>query len=267
MVKSTLSVLIPTKDSERHLNSCIKSVSSIADEIIVLDSYSEDDTISIVESFEKTEIVQSSFKGFGELRRELLSFASCKWVLFLDSDEVVSSGLASEINQIISSRSTTSYRIPRKSKIFGEWMFEPGRGPLRLGQRTDFSINSDDYVHELLQTEAVVKSTSEFMIHYNYSSIHEYIVNMNQYTSLEALQIAEEGDSVSLFGAVFDSILTFAYYLIFRKTILKGISGFAYATLSGFYEIITYLKYKELMQNKKNDPDSWKQDWISEAAR
>jgi len=267
MAEPTLSVLIPTKNSEKHIKSCVESVLSIADEIIVLDSYSEDDTISIVKSFEKTEVVQSSFNGFGALRRELLSLASSDWVLFLDSDEVVPSDLASEIDQIITSGSTASYRIPRKSKIFGEWMFEPGKGPLRLGRRTDFSISSEAYVHEIIQTESVVESTSEFMIHYNYSSVSEYVTKMNKYTSLEALQITEEGNSVSLIRAIFNSVMMFGYYLILRRTILKGMPGITYAILSGFYEIIVYFKYNELIQKQKDNPDSWRQDWISEATK
>lgn len=267
MSKSRISVLVPTKDEAETLPECLESVESIADEIIVLDGYSEDDTVSIAQSFKNVRVEQSSFEGFGELRRHLLSLASHEWVLFLDADEVLTDGLRAEIGELVTSGDDRAYRLPRKSQIFGTWMFEPGEGPLRLARRSDIEIDGSEYVHERINTGSRVESTQNHLLHYNYESMTEYIQKMNQYTSLEALERVESETDDSLLLASVRAAKMLVYYLLMKKTIRKGVPGIAYAVMSANYELIAYFKYEELTELRREKPDAWRSSWLSSSSR
>ena len=150
MVKDliSLSVVIITKNEAHNIRACLESA-AWADEIIVVDSGSTDDTIAIAREF-TSQVYQHDWPGFGAQKNRALSYASRDWVLSLDADERVTSELRSQIIKAMGSARENGFYLPRLSQFCGQFIKHSGWYPdyvLRLFKR-EKGLFSDDLVHE-----------------------------------------------------------------------------------------------------------------------
>ncbi|WP_128547858.1 glycosyltransferase family 2 protein [Larkinella soli] len=251
-----LSVVIITLNAERTLAKSLASVADWADEIILVDSGSTDATLSIARKFE-CRVYHREFDGFGTQKQYAVEQATHDWVLVLDADEIVSKPLALEIRELFTKGTPImdGYALPRNLVFLGRVLRYSGqhRQPiLRLFDRRQGCI-SPTRVHESVQVAGPVGRFSAPLIHDSYGSLHEYVVKMNQYTTLSAGEMAARQKKANLPLQGLRFLFTFLKIYIFRRGVLDGYPGFVWALLSAVYPVIKYTKLHEIQDAKAHD--------------
>jgi len=236
----TLSVILITKNSARTLTPCLESIKSIAHEIIVLDSGSTDDTLTIAKRFTE-QVYSTDWPGFGPQKQRALDKAKSDWVLSLDSDEVLSPECQQEIRATLAAPQYLAYRIPRVMIFAGRKLHHSGcaDAPLRLFKRGTAKFN-DKLVHESLITEHPVGMLRAALWHYSYADLGDWIAKMNLYSDLEYQQKTQPSGSVS--KAVMAGFVAFIKMYFLKKGFLDGRLGFVASVNSAVASYYKYLK-------------------------
>ncbi|MDD5462083.1 MAG: glycosyltransferase family 2 protein [Methylococcales bacterium] len=249
MAKANLSVVIITKNEEDNMRDCLESV-AWADEIVIVDSGSEDNTLAICKNYTDKILTNKDWKGFGYQKNLALQQATKDWVLSLDADERVTAALRTEIENKINNSADSAFAIPRQTYFLGQAMKHGGWWPdyvVRLFRRNT-GVFSEDIVHERVLVNEPVRKLSTPLLHYSYTSLDQLMVKMNHYSSAGADKAYRQGKSSSLLKAIAKAKWTFfrAYFL--RLGILDGQAGFI-AAFSKAEE--TYYRYLKLSYLKK----------------
>ncbi|MCW2312380.1 glycosyltransferase family 2 protein [Rhodoferax antarcticus] len=242
--KSTLSVIIIVKNEEHDIRACLESV-SWADEIIVLDSGSEDNTLSIAKEFTGKIYTSADWKGFGVQKNRALGYATCDWVLSLDADERVSDDLRQEISNAILSEKLVTYKLPRLSSFCGKYMRHSGWWPdyvTRLFKRGEASF-SNDLVHERLIFQGEATKFNAPLLHVTYKDLDEVISKINHYSALGARNSFQKGQRGSLIAAITHGIWAFIRTYLLRAGFLDGAEGLMLAVSNAE---VTYYRYLKL---------------------
>ncbi len=225
-----LSVIIITRNESANIVACLESV-AFADEVIVLDGQSTDDTVSLAQSVGAKVFAASSWEGFGPQKNKALSYASHDWVLSLDADERVSADLAREIQQVLSQPQHTLYDIPRLTNFCGQWIHHCGWRPDRVARlfQKHTARFSDDVVHEkIVSNDQHVKGKLKHsLLHYSYPSAQSYWRKLQVYSQAWADQKFAQGQTTSMPRAVSSGLVAFIKSYIFRLGFLDGSMGLA----------------------------------------
>ncbi|MBF6615826.1 MAG: glycosyltransferase family 2 protein [Candidimonas sp.] len=252
----TLSVIIITKDEAGHIADCIDSV-SFADEIIVVDSGSQDGTREIAAARGARVSLAADWPGFGRQKNRALDLATCEWVLSIDADERVTPELAQEIQQVIAAPSADAYKIARLSNFGGRWIRHSGWWPdhvLRLFRRGTARFK-DVPVHESVQTTAPVALLHGHFLHYPYANLETFIAKINHYSSEAAAAMHARGKQTSVMGATGHAVWTFIRIYLIRRGFLDGREGFILAGMAAAGSFFRYNKLLFLNKNKQPPPD------------
>ena len=252
-MQNTLSVFLITKQEGKNLDTCLSSVRNIADEIIIVDSGSTDNTLEIAKKYE-AKIFHKDFVSFTEQKNFALQKCSCLWALNLDADEYLTPKLAKEIKETLNKNQIYSgYFLVRNNIFLGRKMKHSGIASekrLRLVQ-TKKSKYVGGLVHEELIVEgktAVLKNT---FMHNTYTSIDQYFEKFNRYSTLAALTMQQEHKKFNIFQltrAPFEFIKI--YFL--RLGFLDGLQGFLWALFNAWYKVVKYTKLWDLSRENKN---------------
>ncbi len=244
-----LSVTIITLNEEKNLRACLESV-AFADEIIVVDSGSEDQTLSIAREF-TDQVFQEPWQGFARQKNLAQDKALGPWILNVDADERVTPGLKEEILWLLRNGSPyTGFKIPRKNFFCGQWIRHGGWYPnyqLRLYQKEAGSFTQRE-VHEQVVVKGRVGILKTPLEHFTYDSLSDYINRMNRYSDLSAGQYLLEGKKVSWLEILFRTKYTFLKMWLLQGGILDGANGFVLAVLYSYYTFIKYAKLKEMVK-------------------
>jgi glycosyltransferase involved in cell wall biosynthesis len=241
----SLSVILITKNEAANIRACVESV-AWADEIIVVDSGSTDDTVAICKQL-GAQVHVHDWPGFGVQKNRALGYATKDWVLSLDADERVTPELRAEIENILrSEQKVDSYFVPRLSNYCGRFMRHSGWYPdllLRLFLRGKARF-SDDLVHERLIVEGETDKLQGLLLHYAFDDLEEVLHKVNQYSSAGAQMMQRRGRQASLTGAVLRGIWSFIRTYVLRGGFLDGREGFMLAVSNAEG---TYYRYLKLM--------------------
>lgn len=250
---SILSVIVITKNAAKHLAACLKSV-AFSDEIIVVDSGSEDETVSIARKF-TTKVYVTDWPGFGIQKNRALKHATGDWVLSLDADEVITPDLATEIKAIVGSDPDkigyAAYLIPRQSYYckriirHGDWRNDE---VLRLFNPKNAHFKEVP-VHEKLIVDGKVGKLTYPILHNSFENLEEVIAKLNLYSSLSANAKHEEGKKTSILAAILRGLWTFFRGYILKAGFLDGKEGFMLAISNAEGCYYRYLKLM-LLQKK-----------------
>ncbi|MFH0787220.1 MAG: glycosyltransferase family 2 protein [Pseudomonadota bacterium] len=244
-----LSVTIITLNEEKNLRACLESV-AFADEIIVVDSGSEDQTLSIAREF-TDKIYQEPWQGFARQKNLAQDKARGPWILNVDADERVTPGLKEEILSLFRNGSPyTGFKIPRKNFFCGQWIRHGGWYPnyqLRLYQKEAGSFTQRE-VHEQVVVKGRVGILKTPLEHFTYDSLSDYLNRMDRYSDLSAGQYLLEGKKVSWLEILFRTKYTFLKMWLLQGGILDGANGFVLAVLYSYYTFIKYAKLKEMVK-------------------
>lgn len=242
---NSLSVILITKNEAENIRACIESV-AWADEIIVVDSGSNDDTVAIAKEL-GAQVHVHDWPGFGVQKNRALGCATKDWVLSLDADERVTPELRAEIEAILKTEQTAdSYLVPRLSNYCGRFMYHSGWYPdllPRLFKRGTARF-SDDLVHERLIVEGSSVKLKGLLLHYAFDGMEEVLHKVNQYSTAGAAMMHKRGRQASLTGAVVRGLWSFFRTYILRGGILDGREGFMLAVSNAEG---TYYRYLKLM--------------------
>ncbi len=246
-----LSIILITKNEAANIRACLESV-AWADEIIVVDSGSTDDTVAICRELGAT-VHEHDWPGFGEQKNRALGYATKDWVLSLDADERVTPELRAEIETVLRNESASdAYLVPRLSNYCGRFMRHSGWYPdllPRLFKRGKARF-SDDLVHERLIIEGDTGELKGMLLHYAFDDLEEVLHKVNQYSSAGAAMMQRRGRQASLSGAVLRGLWSFMRTYVLRAGFLDGREGFMLAVSNAEG---TYYRYLKLMLlNRKN---------------
>ena len=243
-----LSVIIISKNESEHIGRCLESV-SWADEIIVLDSGSTDDTVSICKQF-TPHVYETDWPGFGPQKQRALDKAIGTWILSIDSDEQISEDLKIEIQQAMKTDNIAGFEIPRLSSYCGRQMKHGGWWPdhvLRLFQRKAGHF-TDDIVHERIVVDGLLKKLQNPILHEAFINPEEVLHKVNNYSSLGAKKLFEKGKSTSLKMVILKAFWTFFRTYILKTSFLDGSQGLMLAISNAEG---TYYKYLKLLDLQK----------------
>jgi len=243
---STISICVVTKNEAHNITACLESV-MWADEIIVIDSESTDNTVELCKRF-TNKITIIPWLGCGPQREKIFAMASCDWVLLLDADERVTPELANEIQDAIKSSKYNGYEIPFVSYYcgkrirFGDWINEKH---LRLLKR-DQSAIIPRLIHFGIKVTGKTKCLKHKIIHYSFPNITTVINKMHNYSTAGAMHNFNNGKSTSFGSAVGHGLFAFLRGYIFRFGFLDGRHGFMLAVSNAEGAYYKYLKLLEL---------------------
>lgn len=229
-----LSVVIITFNCEKIITDAINSA-SFADEILVLDSGSDDKTVERAGNL-GAKIRYQKWLGFGRQKQRAIELAKNDWVFVLDSDERITKALQKEIVSVLKKPSFVAYTVPRLNNFFGKFIRHGGFFPdrnVRLFDRR-YANFTDDKVHEKIITNGRMGHLKKPMIHYAYDTIEEFINKQNRYSTLGARR--------NRFKAVFSPFWTFFRIYILKLGFLDGWRGFIVAKLYSQYTFWKYIK-------------------------
>lgn len=272
-----ISILVPVKNESLNLGRCLDSV-KWADEVVVVDSHSTDDSQAIAEAA-GARVVQFDFNGTWPKKKnwalQKVEFRN-QWVFILDADEVLPPAAEIELRRIVENPDNTvaGYWVNRRFMFMGKWLrhayypnwnlrlFKHKLG--RFEKLTDVATESgDNEVHEHVVVDGVTHRLEFEMDHYAFPSVGVFVEKHNRYSNWEARVMLDPqgGSSVELqSGAVnwrrrlkrlsqklpFRGLLRFLYVYVWQLGFLDGREGYYFARLHGFYEFMTVAKAYEL---------------------
>lgn len=245
------SVVICTFNSENTILDCLNSI-EFADEIIVLDSFSDDKTVEIVKSFEQAQFYQQNFKGFGRQKQDVINKATNDWVLLLDADEHLNpQGIKKLKKWQLTKPKADGYNLPRIEWVFWHWShpWVKRNEFVRLFRKSK-SAMSMDLVHESIQVKGVVKRLYAPIKHYSEISIQTKMEKINKYSALAAQQKFENGKRCTAARLLFYPIFYFFRQYFIKRQIFNGIAGVINATINSYYAYLKYAKLYELQKTK-----------------
>ena len=247
-----LSVIIIAKNEAANIRACIDTV-SWADEIIVVDSGSADDTVSIASELGAQVYVHADWPGFGQQKNRALGYATGVWVFSIDADERVSPELHSETEQAMRDADADGYYCPRLSQFCGKFIHHSGWYPdyvLRLFRRGAGRF-SDSLVHESVLLTGKTAKLKNPLLHYSYLSAVDVERKVEHYSTAAAQQMFESGKCSNKFDAALRGGWAFVRTYLLRLGVLDGTAGWNIARMNGR---TTYLKYHKLTALHSNRP-------------
>lgn len=238
-----LSLFIITKNSENTLEACLKSAQDLADEIIVVDSFSTDKTLEIAQKY-GAKTFHRQFTDFQDQKQFALDKCSCKWVLNLDADEELSPLLRQEISDIVNREVKEKlFFIPEQVTFLNRKMKHSGltgKFHERLAYREGTKYIGGA-VHEKLYNEGPKKYLKGYFYHTPYNSLEQYFEKFNRYTTLGAEKLLTSGKKFKFFNLLRQP-LDFIKIYFFHFGFMDGIQGFLWAWLSSTYPTVKYAK-------------------------
>ena len=250
-----LSVVILTKNEEKNIVDCLETV-LWADEIIIIDDYSEDRTLEIVKNLnnKKIKIYKNSLDNdFSKQRNFGLTKATKKWVFFVDADERVSKELREEINSIIvnSYGKNNGYFIKRRDYIWGKMLKHGETGSislLRFAKRGSGIWMGK--VHEVWNVEGNIDSLNSILLHFPHQTINEFLREINTYSTISAKEMIDKKIKVSMFDIFIYPKGKFLLNYFFKLGFLDGIEGLIFAIMMSFHSFLVRGKLWMLWQKK-----------------
>lgn len=231
---------------------CLGSL-SFADDVLVIDGGSHDDTVAVATAL-GARVIVNRWPGFAEQRRFALRHARHDWVFSCDSDEEVTPALAAEIAATLSptrrGAATRGFRIPRRSQFLGAWM-DVGPwtrdAPLRLFEAGAARV-TDTSVHEGFLVDGPVATLTSTLLHYTHTTLAESVRRLNRYTTLEARDRVSRR-RIHVLDPLVSPVGVFLKYYLVKGCWRAGMRGYLLASVTAMYKMVLYVKIRELQQS------------------
>ncbi len=248
-----VSVVIITKNEADNIRGALESV-QWANDIVVVDSGSTDDTLQIARQF-TDRVLSHDWEGYGAQKNYATSLAVHDWVLSLDADERLSTALTDEIRALVAREpATRGYRIPRVTRYLGRWIRTTDWYPdsqLRLYDRR-VSRWSERPVHESVTVDGPVGRLRHEIEHRAYRNVAHHLETIDRYTTLDAERMHQTGRRASTVDLVLHPPLAFLRNYVARGGIRDGTVGLIVSILNAYY---VFLKFAKLWETQRAQPD------------
>lgn len=246
-----ISVVINTLNEEKSIERCIRSV-SFADEVLVCDMNSDDDTAVLAKKLDAKIIFHKRLSYVEPARNFAVSKAENEWVLVLDPDEEVPESLGNKLQEIAKSNGVATFvEIPRKNLIFGKWVKASGWWPdlnIRFFKKGNVEWSNKIHIPPRTTGQGIRLSGEErwAIVHHHYDNVSQFLTRMDRYTTIQAKHLKEEGVEFSWVDLINKPLSEFMGRYFAQKGFEDGLHGFALAFLQAFSFLVVYLKLWEL---------------------
>jgi len=253
-MENKISATIITLNEEKNIARCLHSLRQVADEIIVVDSGSTDNTDRICAQY-GTQFIYQSWLGYGAQKNYAAKLARYEFILSLDADEALSAELISHISYIKQKPMVDAYQVNRLTNYCGKWIHHCGWYPdkkIRLWRRNKAHWTTPQ-VHETitLAPHTTVNTLHGNLLHYTYYTIAEHVSTANKYTTLVAKEYAARGKKATFTKIFIRPVFSFFRDYILRLGVLDGYDGFVICLVAAFATFLKYAKLKQLLQQDK----------------
>jgi len=251
-----LSAVVITFNEEKKIAGCLDSLINIADEVVVVDSFSTDNTEAICRAY-KVNFSQHKFDGHIEQKNYAISLAKYDFILSLDADERLSDKLLSEIRKVKGNFSFDAYQMNRLTNYCGKFIRHSGWYPdskIRLFNRRKCKwggTNPHDKI--VIEPDVKVSILQGDILHFSYDSIQSHIKQMNSFTEIGAQQLFDKGKRAGIFDLTIRPFWKFFRDYIIKLGFLDGYYGYVVCMLSAVHVFSKYAKLKQMqLQREKN---------------
>lgn len=230
-----ISAVAITLNEAAHIDRYIKNL-WFADEIILVDSYSTDNTVALASKYDNVKVYKREFDNFSAQKNYAISLAKNDWVTFFDLDEVITKSLAEEILEVAKNPKVIAYSVKRANHFMGK--------PIKYsGFQTDYVIRffnknycqyNANLVHEIIEADGKTAKLKNPSPHFTYQSFDHYTGKLHQYSALQARMLYKKGRKPTLYHFFFRPFYRFWHQYLIRLGILDGKEGFILAYVSGF---------------------------------
>ena len=230
----SLSAVVITRNEGRRIERCLASL-EFADEIVLIDSESDDDTVERAKAVGARTLIQE-WLGYGRQKDFAVSQAVNDWVLCVDADEIVSPELRTSIEAVLNAPAVGAYEMPRCNRFMGRYLRHGEGYPdwnLRLFDRRRARW-SEDPVHENVLTDEKVGRLHGDLLHESAQTLHSYLEKQNRYTTLQAEALYRKGVRPSAVKLVLSPLVRFLKFYVVRLGFLDGVPGLVHIAIGCF---------------------------------
>ncbi len=245
-MKSTLSIVVLTHNDESRIVDCLECL-RFADELIIVDDKSQDRTVELAKQFTSKVFVRELNKNFSNQRNFALNNVHSQWVLFIDSDELVSNALRDEILTAIGKKDVSGFNIKRFDYVWGKKMTHGELSQvklLRLARKDDGKWHGK--VHETWRIIGKVEELSQPLLHVPHQNIRQFVSDIDEYSTLRAEELREKKSSVSFLDILCYPMAKFIQNYVIRQGYKDGIPGILYALMMSFHSFLVRAKLYQL---------------------
>ncbi len=242
-----LSVIIPTYNEALYLGDALYSV-KFADEIIVIDSLSTDNTVEIAENF-GCKVLSRKFDNFSNQKNHALQYATGEWVLFIDGDERIPHILKHEILDAMNSGKHSGYKLNFPHFYMNRFLYHHSDDVTRLVIREKCRFEGS--VHEKLIVDGSIGKLKNPVLHYTYKGLMHYVSKKDSYAWFQAEQLLKKGKKATYFHLAFKPFYRFFSSYVLRRGFLDGIPGLTVATINAYGVFSRYVKLMLLQRGIK----------------
>ncbi len=239
-----LSAIIITLNEEKNIERCLKSLQTVADEIIVVDSNSTDQTLEICKKYQ-AQIIQQQWLGYSEQKNLGNKAASHPYILSIDADEALSEELRQSILQIKKEGFTEAYQFNRLNNYCGKWIKHTSWYPdtkVRIWNKNEGKWEGDIHETVILDSNTSISHLKGNLLHYSFYTIEEHIAQSNKFSSIATNSRYAKGKKVSLLKITFAPLFKFFKEYFIKLGILDGIYGFTISKISAHETFLKYIK-------------------------
>jgi len=243
-----ISAVIITYNEEKRLEPALKSVAAVVSEIVVVDSFSTDNTLSIARKY-TDRIFERKWTDYADQKNFANSKSSYPWILSLDADERLSPGLRDEILQMKQEEPDCSgFSIPRQVFYLGKWIRHSGWYPDRKIRlfRKDSVHWEGRYVHEKLVIKGKILKLNPPIEHFTYRNIREHLERINIFSDLGAQKLYSQGKKSDWYHLVLLPFFRFIKSFFWKTGFLDGFAGLVIAVLHAHAVFLRYAKLREI---------------------
>jgi len=248
MARAKLTVLIPTYNCPTHLRECLESV-KWADEILICDSYSTDNTLQIAREY-TDHIIQHEYINSAKQKNWAIPQAAHEWVLLIDSDEYLESALQQEIQTLLDAipEGFDAFRMPRRNLVFGKWCRSCRMYPdylIRLFKR-DAATYEDKEVHAHIVVPGAIKTLEGAFVHHDFEDVSQTVIKWGRYARYEGDQMVKTGRRFHWTGVTFRPLIVFFYFYFGTGGVREGYRGFYLSAMWAYYVFLKHARLWEL---------------------
>jgi len=251
--KIPVSVVVIAKNEEANIDACLGSVYGWADEIVLIDDNSADQTATVARKYTDN-VITKKMEVEGGFRNWAYTQTRNTWVLSLDADEQVTGELQEEIRGVLESDPKyAAFSIPLRNYIGDYWVKYGGwypAGKVRLFRKDKFKYENVK-VHPRVFIDGVCGHLTKDIIHKGYPDIAHFMDSVNRQSTLEAEKWIDTGRKMSLGRIIWRTVDRFFRRYLGKKAHKDGLYGFVIAYFDSLYQVLSYVKYREMLRNKK----------------
>jgi glycosyltransferase involved in cell wall biosynthesis len=251
----TISAVIITFNEERNIERCIRSLDGVVEEVIVLDSFSKDRTVELIEVL-GAKVIQREWKGYSNAKNFANDQCTGEYILSIDADEALSEELKMSILDIKSQDKKGVWSFNRLTNYCGKWIYHGGWYPdikIRLFPKA-IAKWAGEFVHEELtfSDNVEVELLNGHLDHYSYYSHEDHRERADKYSSLTAQKHFAAGKKANLVKPYLSGIMRFISMFIVKKGFMDGLMGFKIAWISAQSNVFKYQEVRRLQREQAN---------------